>query len=219
MKYSFLNRKFKYAYWNVAQILLAVNLIVYILVNMFDFQYHGIKLVYWLSLIPAFVNHGYVWQFVTYMFVHVDFMHILFNMYALIMFGTNLEKAIGSREFLLFYFLTGILGGVFSYIINVFSGLTMTATIGASGAVYALMFLVSVLFPESRVLLFYFIPMKIPFAVLIFIVVEAMSQIMGTAAGIAHLVHLSSVFVAWIYCVVRFKISPYKVYKSVIFNK
>lgn len=219
MKQNFLSRKFKYAFWNVTQIILAINVIVYILTQMFDFSFHGIKLLYWLSLIPAFVNHGYVWQFVTYMFVHGSPTHLLLNMYALVMFGMNLERAIGSREFLLFYFLTGILGGVFSYLVNVLCSMPMSVTLGASGAVYALMFLASILFPQNRVLMFWFIPMSLPLAVVLFIAIEVISQVMGAAAGVAHLVHLSSIVVAWIYCVVRFRISPYKVYKAVIFHR
>lgn len=213
MNDSFLNRKFKYTYCNAAQLILGVNVLVFVLTNFLDIRIKGLSLTYWLSLIPVFINHGYVWQFVTHMFVHADMTHILFNMYALMMFGMGLERAIGSREFLTFYFVTGIVGGIICYAINVFTGMEFTATMGASGAIYALMFLVSVLFPENRVLLFFFIPMKMPLAVIIFMALEISSQVLGTSAGIAHLSHLSSISVAWVYCVVRFRISPLKVWK------
>ena len=212
MKNSFFNRKFKYVYWNAAQIIIAVNIICYILTGMMNIRIKGINLFYWMSLIPLFVKQGCIWQFVTYLFVHSDPMHIIFNMYALLMFGTGLERAVGSKEFLLFYFLTGIAGGVINYFVTLYTGTVYTVVMGASGAVYALMFLASIIFPENRVLLFFCIPMKMPVAVIIFMALEIASQVFGTAAGVAHLIHLSSVAVAWIYCLVRFRISPLKVW-------
>lgn len=216
MRDTILNKKFKFVYWNAVQILVALNIIFFILTNLLKVQIGGVNLVYWMSLIPVFVNHGYIWQFVTYMFVHVDPMHIIFNMYALLVFGSNLERVIGSREFLCYYFVCGILGGVISYLINMFTGLQMVAILGASGAIYALMFLSSILYPDSRVILFFLIPMRMPVAVLVFITLEVLSQVFGSASGIAHLVHLSSIAVGWIYCLIRFKISPVKVWKSVL---
>ena len=216
MTHSFLNKKFRYAYWNVTEIILGLNIIFYILTTLFDIRIAGIGLKYWMSLIPVFVNRGYVWQFVTYMFVHGDLSHIIFNMYALVMFGTNLERMTGSKEFLLYYMLCGIAGGIFSYFVNVITGSVMSVTLGASGAIYALMFLVSVLFPDSRVLLFFCIPMRMPLAVLVFMLIEIASQVFGTGAGVAHLVHLSSIIAGWIYCMVRFRISPAKVYRAIL---
>lgn len=216
MRKTFLNRKFPYRYLNAVQILVMVNVIVYILTNLFDIRINGISLIYYLSLIPPFVRHGYVWQFVTYMFVHSDFSHIFFNMYALMIFGISLERAIGSYEFLLFYFLSGILGGVLNYIASVTGIVPMSVVLGASGAVYALMFLTAVLFPFNRVLLFFIFPMRLPLAVLVFILIEVTSQVMGTGAGVAHLIHLSSILVAWLYCIIRMNISPYKVFRSAL---
>lgn len=216
MRKTFLNRKFPYRYLNAVQILVMVNVIVYILTNLFDIRINGISLIYYLSLIPPFVRHGYVWQFVTYMFVHSDFSHIFFNMYALMIFGISLERAIGSYEFLLFYFLSGILGGVLKYIASVTGIVPMSVVLGASGAVYALMFLTAVLFPFNRVLLFFIFPMRLPLAVLVFIFIEVTSQVMGTGAGVAHLIHLSSILVAWLYCIIRMNISPFKVFRSAL---
>lgn len=212
MNNSVLNKKFKYVYWNASQILVAVNIIVYILTTMINIKIRGISLFYWMSLIPVFVKQGYVWQFVTYMFVHGDPMHIIFNMYALLMFGSGLERAIGSREFLLYYFVTGIMGGVINYVVTLFTGNIYSVVLGASGAIYALMFLASVIFPENRVLLFFFIPMKMPVAVMVFMALEISSQVFGTTTGVAHLIHLSSVAIGWVYCLVRFRVSPFKVW-------
>ena len=116
MKDSFLNRKFRYTYSNASVYLVVVNVFVFIATYYLNISFKGLPLVYWLSLVPGLVNnYGWAWQFVSYMFVHGSFMHLFFNMFALLMFGRTLERYLGTREFLLFYFLCGILGGVVSY--------------------------------------------------------------------------------------------------------
>lgn len=216
MNDNILNKKFKYAQWNSVYYIIAINVAVFFLTNFTDVSIKGIPLKYYLSLIPFFVKHGYVWQFVTYMFVHSSVSHLFFNMYALLMFGVLIERMIGSKEFLLFYFLVGTLGGVINYLAVVVFGGANIALMGASGAIYGILFLMAVMFPYNRVLLFFFIPMKMPMAVLSFMIIEIASQITGTASDIAHLVHLSGLVLAWIYCLVRFRISPLKVFKETL---
>lgn len=217
MNDNILNKKFKFADWNAVYYIIALNVAVFFLTYFFNVLIRGIPLKYYLSLIPLFVQQGYVWQFVTYMFVHSSFSHLFFNMYALLVFGLLIEKHIGSKEFLLFYFLTGIFGGITNYLTAVIFGGTNFVAMGASGAIYGLLFLMAVMFPYNRILLFFVIPMKMPVAVLTFIVIEVASQITGTAADIAHLIHLSGLLFAWLYCIVRFRISPWKVFKETAF--
>lgn len=214
MKDTILNKKFKYTYWNSTSWIAAACVIVYMMTQVANFRIKGVPLLYWLSLIPSFTKFGCVWQFITYMFVHGSPLHLLFNLYALMIFGNILERSLGSREFLFFYFLTGILGGVFCFVIYQLTGMVNVAIMGASGAIYAMLFLESVLAPQSRVVLFFIIPLKMPVAMLIFIGLEILSQLTGGGDGIAHLVHLSSIAIAWIYCVLRMKISPLKVWKD-----
>ncbi len=214
MKDSILNKKFKYTYSNACIYLVILNVMVFMLTNYTRISFKGLPLVYWLSLIPGFINRGWIWQFVTYMFVHGSFMHLFFNMFALIMFGRILERALGTREFLLFYFVCGILGGVVSYLFYLIQGTYGVAVMGASGAIYALLFLSAVLFPTARILLFYFIPMKMPYAVLFYIAIEVLSQVFGLANGVAHLIHLSCIAIAWLYVVLRFRLNPIKIWKE-----
>ena len=214
MNNNIFNKKFTYTYCSVCLYLVMLNVLVYFAVGHFKFSVKGVPLIYWLGLVPQMVKHGFVWQFVSYMFVHVDFTHLLFNMYALLMFGMSCERFLGSREFLLFYLVTGVLGGILSSAVNTAGGMSNVMILGASGPIYGLLFLISVLFPDSRILLFFFIPMKMPLAVMIFMLIEVLSQVFGTSAGISHLVHLSSIAIAWIYCLVRFRISPAKVWRE-----
>lgn len=217
MTYNFLNKKFKYTYKNACSWIIGINVFIFILLNTGNIQFKNVPLWGWISLYPPLIDicHWY-WQFVTYMFVHQSFTHLFFNMYAILAFGSMLERCIGTREFLLYYLLTGTLGGVFCYLISEITGDINVATMGASGAVYALLFLTSVSFPTARVLLFFFIPLKMPVAVMVFIVLEVLSQVTGSAAGVAHLIHLSSMLVGWIYCLVRFRISPVKVWREAL---
>jgi len=194
--------------------LVLINVMVYMLINYTSIRINGLPLIYWIGLIPGCVNMGWVWQFFTYMFVHSSFSHLLFNMLGLIMFGQVVERAVGSREFVLFYFVCGVLGGVISYLFYMEQGTLGAVIVGASGAVYALLFLCSVLFPQARVLLFFFIPMRMPIAVIVFIAIELFDQIVGINGGVAHLIHLSSIAVAWIYCLVRFRLNPIKIWKE-----
>lgn len=216
MKDSFLNRKFRYTYSNASIYLVVINLIVFFATNYTSIAFKGLRLIYWLSLVPRFVNRGWVWQFVTYMFVHGSVTHLLFNMLALIMFGRTLERYLGTREFLLFYFLCGILGGVVSYLFYIIQGAANVAVMGASGSIYALLFLCAVLFPNSRLLLFFIFPVRMPYAVMIYIAIEIFSQVFGVANGVAHLIHLSCILIAWLYVWIRFRINPIKVWRQAL---
>ncbi len=216
MRNNILNKKFKYIYMNAAAYLIAANVLVFFLTYLRNTMVKGVPLFYWLSLVPTLVSEGCVWQFFTYMFVHAGYRHLFFNMFAILMFGVTLERAIGSREFLLFYFLTGAMGGITSYLVSVFTGQTNVVYMGASGAIYALLFLTSVMFPTARILLFFIIPLKMPFAVILYIIIEVVSQVMDLGGGIAHLIHLSGIAYAWIYCLLRFRISPFKVWRDAI---
>ena len=231
MKDSFINKKFKYTYSNICVYIIMANVLIFIATEFFNINYMGLPLRAWLGMVPSLVNKGYVWQFFTYMFVHGSYMHLFFNMFALLMFGRMLEYYLGTKEFLLFYFVTGVLGGVISYVFYVIQGVpeiffeggqayyyamqgTPVIVIGASGCVYALLFLCAVLFPTSRILFFFFIPMRMPFAVMIYIAIEVFSQVFGLNEGVAHLIHLSSIAVAWLYVMIRFRMNPIKIWRE-----
>ena len=214
MKDNFLNRKFKYTYSNASIYLILANVFMFMATNYTNISFKGIRLVYWVSLIPGCINMGWIWQFVTYMFVHGSFLHLFFNMFALIMFGRTLEQYLGTREFLLFYFLCGILGGIVSYLFYMIQGVVNVAVMGASGAIFALLFLCAVFLPNARLLLFFFIPLKMPIAVIVYIAIELFSQIYGLANGTAHLVHLSGILIAWLYVMIRFRMNPIKIWKE-----
>ena len=130
------------------------------------------------------------------------------------MFGLTIEKAIGSREFLLFYFLCGILSGVLSYLVYKFTNNYYSILIGASGAVYSILFAYAVFFPRSIIYLSWVIPVPAPVMVILYTIIELGSQIFYINSGIAHFTHLFGFLTAYLYFVIRMGIHPIKVWKG-----
>lgn len=84
----------------------------------------------------AILNSLALWQLFTYMFLHGGFWHIFFNMFALWMFGSDLERQWGTRPFIKFYLITGVGAGVITFLLQIYSNIP---TIGASGAIFGVM--------------------------------------------------------------------------------
>src|SRR5271157_743804 len=155
----------------------------------------------WFALQPYDVLHRlYIWELVTYLFLHGGFFHILFNMFALWMFGSDLESLWGGRKFLFYYFLTGIGAGICDVLVNaIFSGSHSTATIGASGAIYGLLLAYGMLFPDRPIYLYLIIPIKAKWFVVIMGVIELVSSFSMPGSGISHVAHLGGMLFGFLY--------------------
>lgn len=146
-----------------------------------------------------------VWQPFTYLFLHGGFTHILFNMLALWMFGTELERLWGSAFFLRYYFVTGVGAGVTmliaSLIPSVFGeGMYVTPTIGASGAVYGLLMAFAIYYPTRPLFMFPFpIPIPAKYFVLIIGGFVFFSSLNDSGGGVAHMAHLGGLVVGYFY--------------------
>lgn len=208
MSNNLINRRFKYTYKNATLYLVIINVIVFFITSIV-WPYGK----YYLSMIPTFVMHGYVYQFFTYMFVHGSFTHILFNMFTLYVFGRVLEERIGTKEFLLYYLLVGTLSGISSFFLYYFALGTNTVLMGASGAIYGLLLLYAVFFPFNSIYIFGLIPVKAPYLIIFYFVIELWSQFGGSSSNIAHLTHLSGLVFGYIYILVRMKLNPIEVWK------
>ena len=148
------------------------------------------------GLVPQLIlTKGWIWQLATYMFLHHGFMHILFNMFALWMFGSTLERVWGPKGFLRYYFITGLGGGVCYLLFNMNSTIP---TVGASGAIYGLLVAYAVLFPDSVIYLWFVIPIKAKWFALIFGVIEFVASIQSSDS-IAHLAHLGGMVIGYVY--------------------
>lgn len=159
------------------------------------------------------------WQVVTHMFMHGGFWHIFFNMYTLLIFGCVVERFIGAKKFLLFYFICGFgavalhLGVEYlqmqSYMngaamgnataIQQIEAIKMTPTVGASGAIYGVLMGYAMLFPESRMtLLFPPVTLSAKWMVVVFAAIELVTGVTGWASGIAHFAHLGGMLIGWL---------------------
>ncbi len=155
----------------------------------------------WFALQPYDVAHRfYIWELVTYLFLHGGFFHIIFNMFALWMFGSDLESQWGGRKFLTFYFLTGIGAGLTDVILNtIFNPSVPTATIGCSGAIYGLLLAYGMIFPNRPIYLYLIIPIKAKWFVLIMGVIEFVSSFGTPGSGVSHVAHLGGMLFGFLY--------------------
>jgi membrane associated rhomboid family serine protease len=157
-----------------------------------------------LGLRPIFVvGNLWVWQLVTYMFLHGSPFHLLFNMLALWMFGGELERVWGVRYFLKFYFVTGVGAGILTVLFSllpfdVARDLYGSNVIGASGAIYGLLLAFGLYFPDRLILLVIF-PVQAKIAVLIMGAVAFYSSVSGINGGVASATHLGGLLVGYIY--------------------
>ncbi len=173
----------------VTKIVLA-NVIVYIL----QIIMQGTEFTRLFALYPRLVvTRGYIWQLVTYMFLHGGLFHLAFNMLIIWMFGTALEQIWGPKRFLQFYFICGIGGAVSSFIFSF-----NNAVIGASGAGYGILLAYAVLFPYNQIYVWGILPMRARTLVIILAAIEFISGF-RSGDGIAHFAHLGGMAAGLLY--------------------
>lgn len=163
------------------------------------------------------------YQVFTYMFLHGGFLHILFNMYILWMIGRAIETTWGTKRFLKYYFLCGIAGGIFSVM---FMPESTIPTIGASGAIYGLLVAYAVMFPNQTIYIFFVLPMKVKWAVMIFVGIAFFASFNAANSSIGHLAHLGGAMVGFLYLKLDWRlrkllhtISPLRFFRDVRYRK
>jgi len=207
---NIIRKPFRYRNFNAVYWLIGINILFYVLMYFLGIRH----LIYYMSMNPIMVTKGSIWTFVTYMFVHGNIPHILFNMFALFIFGIQVERQMGSNEFLLFYFVTGALAGVFSFVVYYLTGQYSVLLMGASGAVFAVELAYAAFFPRSVIYLWGLIPIPAPVMVLGFAAIEVFSMVFRSNSGVAHLTHLAGFGFAWLYFVIRYNINPWRQFRS-----
>ena len=162
----------------------------------------GVGIVELFSLIPASVMHGYLWQMVTYSFLHSGLWHILFNMLWLWMFGSQLETDWGISRFLEFYFFC-VIGAALSTIAMAYIGLLdltpTTRTVGASGGIYGILMAFGILYADREIMLFPLpFTIKAKYFVIGLIFITLYLSISGPG-GIAYVAHLGGLLFGFIF--------------------
>ena len=144
----------------------------------------------------------YVWTWLTSIFAHGGFSHILFNGIALFFFGPVVERQIGSRAFAVLFLVSGAVAGLGQVGVSIVLGDPISGVLGASGAIMAIMGVLTVLNPDMRVLLYFFIPVPIwvlTFGYAILSVVGVFSTFSVLGGNVAHAAHLSGLVIGLAY--------------------
>ena len=169
--------------------LIAANVVLFLIAAVFP------SVVTLFGLRPAdVVLRGRVWQLATYMFLHGNVGHILFNMLALWMFGTELEHIWGTRAFLRYYMTVGVAAALSTILVSFalpFAARTFyTTTIGASGAIYGLLLAYGLLFPNRPIMLYFVFPIPAKYFVMILGAIALLMSVSDSGGGVAHITHL-----------------------------
>lgn len=192
----------------VIRFMLFANVGIFVLGLFFDrLKISGMPLGDWMMYLFALWPVGSElfkpWQLFSYMFLHADFMHVLFNMLALWMFGVELEQIWGSRRFGVYYLLCG-LGGALGqlFVAPLFSN--PGPTIGASGAIFGILLAFGLMFPDRLVYFYFFLPVKAKYFVLIYVGLEIFA--LGGTSNVAHLAHLGGAAAGLLFLLVEDKL-------------
>lgn len=163
------------------------------------------RVVIWLGLTPVAVfDQLWVWQPLTYMFLHSGLMHILFNMLALWMFGVELERMWGTRAFLRYYFVTGIGAGATTLVVSLLPfdfarPVYYSLTVGASGAIYGLLLAYAFYYPDRPIYLYLLFPIPAKVFVIIVGALALYASVATTGSGVAHATHLGGLVAGYLY--------------------
>lgn len=189
----------------VVKNLLIINVVVYVLQYALNNQF-GVTINNWFALHHWSSSMFQIWQLVTHMFMHSTYsiMHIFSNMFALWMFGSILENRFGAKRFLNFYLLCGLGAAILHLITMTFTSseaeLAFSETVGASGAVFGLLFAFGYLFPNTELYMYFIpIPIKAKYFVAMYALFELYAGLQSFAGdNVAHFAHLGGMLVAFI---------------------
>lgn len=199
----------------VCKNLLIINIIAYLATIVFKMRGIDLQDIFGLHFFMS--DNHYFWQYITYAFFHANFSHLFFNMFAIWMFGYTLENIWGTKRFLIYslvsclgaalvqqityYFINfDVISGVYSgvnigtHVISVQEYLNSINTVGASGVVFGLLAAFGAMFPNSKIYLYFFIPIKTKWFVIGYILIELFNGITTTSDGVAHFAHLGGAF-------------------------
>ena len=160
MKYQFQSNPGQFSYkpslfTDAIKTLISINFAIFILQSISSSE---IMFFSNFGLVPKLVwSQLKIWQPFTYMFFHGDIWHVLINMFVLWMFGSELERAWGKKNFLHFYFITGVGSGLGTMIFGLQSTIPI---VGASGAIYGVLLAYGIMYPNRTVYLYGIIPIK-----------------------------------------------------------
>jgi membrane associated rhomboid family serine protease len=179
------------AKFGVVGVMITLNTLMYI-----PQLFGSISLVEFFALYDIQSDNFRIYQIFTHMFLHGGFIHLLLNMIVLWSFGKILEKIWSAKKFLILYILSGIGAAILSLLFSVVYDYTMM--VGASGAISGLIGAMYVLHPESKIMLFFFIPIKIKTAVMWFAGISLILALTNFNFGIGNAAHLGGLVTGYL---------------------
>jgi membrane associated rhomboid family serine protease len=130
------------------------------------------------------LNQGYLWQLLTYQFMHAGVLHLFFNCWAIYVFGQSVEAALGRKSFLTLYFCSGIIGGLFQVLAGVLLGSVFKApVVGASAAAFGVVAAFAMLFPDQFIYLFFVLPIRARWLLALSAILAVLGILNSTAAS------------------------------------
>ena len=193
---------------SVVQILILVNIALFVLTYLLDTAGYGGYVTAFFGLNPRYFTTWaaplFLYQLVTYQFIHGGLFHILINMLILWFFGRELEGFLGRRRFLLLYLAGGVAGGVVQVVVGLLRGpAELPPVVGASGAVYCIMVYYALMWPNRTVSLFIFplvVPMKVKYMAMLFVGISVLYGFFpGQGDMVAHMCHLGGAFFGFLF--------------------
>jgi membrane associated rhomboid family serine protease len=180
--------------------LVLINILVFFVQIIIAFFYN-FRIEQFLGLSPRMVSGNFwLWQVFTYMFLHSpeNFFHILFNMYLLWVFGLAVEEEWGPKTFFKYYIFSGVGAGLCILLLNYFKS-PWSLTIGASGAIFAVLLAFGLLYPNSEILLFFVLPLKAKYLVVLYGGLELFLMVSSSGDNVSHIGHLGGLLFGLIY--------------------
>jgi membrane associated rhomboid family serine protease len=152
----------------------------------------------------AVIKGGWIWQLVTYMFLHADPLHLLLNMLTLWMFGVELEQLWGTTAFLRYYFVSGIGAAICTLAVSLLpydfaADVYLRTTVGASGGIYGLLLAYGMIYRDRPILMWFLFPVPARWFVIITGALVLWASITDPTGGTAHLAHLGGMLFGYAY--------------------
>jgi rhomboid family protein len=172
--------------------LIAANVLIYLLQFLSGGAVDNLFALWPLQAVEGQQPYFHLWQLVSYAFLHdtVNYWHLLFNMFGLWMFGSGIERYVGPRRLLACYFASVVTAALAQLTVPMMFGAPPGPTIGASGGVFGLILAYAVLFPKSKVAVYFVIPMPTWLFATLYAALELFQGVTGSQSGVAHFAHL-----------------------------
>jgi membrane associated rhomboid family serine protease len=184
--------------WSPTIVILVVNLLMFLLEASGGRHGHRVFQEYGALSLEG-IQRGFVWQFVTFQFMHGGELHLVMNSIGLYMFGRHMESMLGRSTFLKLYLISGVVGGVFQILLAMGASRFAAPMVGASAGICGLIAAFSFLNPEAVILLFFVIPLRAKYIYPLTVVLSVVFLFLPDGGGVAHGAHLGGTIFGYAY--------------------